>query len=130
MVVRCMYYKACALQQPYLCCLEMSSPLHVTSELRMRKQVAKQAYPPVQDMQQCVMQYWQASMFITQHAAFSVFYAHDAEMCQCIILSSKSNFKAPQHGRMRHPSICSIALCSSAEQLFNNIQTIIASSPD
>ncbi len=69
-------------------------------------------------------------MFVTQHAAVSVFYAHDAKLCQYITLSSKSNLKAPQHGRISHPFICSIALGSSAEQLLNNIQAIIASSPD
>ncbi len=33
----------------------MSSPLHVSSELRMRKQVTKQAFPLVQDVQQCLL---------------------------------------------------------------------------
>ncbi len=108
----------------------MSTPLLVSSELRMRKQVAKQAYPPVQNVQQCVMQYWQASMFITQHAAVSAFHARDAELCQCATLSSKSNLKAAQHSRMLHLFICGIALGSSAEQLFSNIHARIASSPD
>ena len=46
------------------------------------------------------------------------------------MLTSKSKLKGPQHGRVSHPFICSIALGSSAEQLLNNIQAVIASSPD
>jgi len=36
------------------------------------------------------MQYWQASMFITRHAAVSAVYAHDAKVCQYNMMFKKS----------------------------------------